>query len=416
MLKKFLYSDDFFTRKGLTNMGIAKRAQAIKPSPTLATAAKAKAMKAQGIDVVDFGVGEPDFDTPENVKQAGIKAIQSGFTKYTPAGGTDELREAVIEKFKKDNGLDYEKSQILISCGAKHSLYNIAEALFDPGDEVIIPSPYWVSYPDQALLNDAVPVIVETTEQDGFRLSAKQLEKAITAKTKALVLNSPSNPTGLAYDKKTLEDIASIAVQKGIYVISDEIYEKLLYDGFQHISIASLGREIKDLTLVVNGVSKSHSMTGWRIGYAAGPKDVISAMANIQSQSTSNPTSISQKAALEALRGPQDFIATMNVEFDKRRRYMVDRLNKINGMSCLMPVGAFYAFPRVSELFNKSAGAKKINNSSDLATYLLDEARVALVSGDAFGADAYIRLSYATSMENITKGLDRIEQAVAELT
>jgi aspartate aminotransferase len=396
-------------------MRIAKRAQAIKPSPTLATAAKAKAMKAQGIDVVDFGVGEPDFDTPENVKQAGIKAIQSGFTKYTPAGGTDELKEAVIEKFKKDNNLLYEKSQILISCGAKHSLYNIAEALFDPGDEIIIPSPYWVSYPDQVLLNDAVPVIVETTEAEGFKLSARKLEKALSKKTKALILNSPSNPTGLAYDRKTLEEIASVAVKHKLTVISDEIYEKLIYDGFTHQSIASLGPEIKDLTIVVNGVSKSHAMTGWRIGFAAGPKDVITAMANIQSQSTSNPTSISQKAALEALRGPQDFIGTMNIEFDKRRKYMVERLNKMPGVSCIMPVGAFYAFPNVSKLFGKSADGKMIRNSSDLATFLLEEAKVALVSGDAFGADPYIRLSYATSMENIQKGLDRIEKAVSSL-
>ncbi len=396
-------------------MGIAKRAQAIKPSPTLATAAKAKSMKAQGIDVVDFGVGEPDFDTPENVKHAGIKAIQSGFTKYTPAGGTDELKEAVIDKFREDNRLLYEKTQVLISCGAKHSLYNIAEALFDPGDEVIIPSPYWVSYPDQVLLNDAVPVIVETTEEEGFKLSARKLEKAITGKTKALILNSPSNPTGLAYDKKTLEDIAALAVKHKIYVISDEIYEKLIYDGFTHTSIASLGPEIKNLTIVVNGVSKSHAMTGWRIGYAAGPRDVVTAMANIQSQSTSNPASISQKAAVEALRGPQNFIGTMNAEFDKRRRYMVDRLNKMEGVSCLMPVGAFYAFPRVSSFYGKSAKDKHIKNSADLAAYLLDDARVALVSGDAFGADAYIRLSYATSMENIQKGIDRIEKALTEL-
>ncbi len=396
-------------------MGIAKRALSIKPSPTLATAAKAKAMKSQGIDVVDFGVGEPDFDTPDNVKQAGIKAIQSGFTKYTPAGGTDELKEAVMEKFKRDNGLHYEKSQILISCGAKHSLYNIAEALFDPGDEVIIPSPYWVSYPDQVLLNDATPVIVETTEEEGFKLSAEKLEKAITRKTKALVLNTPSNPTGLAYDKQTLADIAALAVKHNIYVISDEIYEKLIYDGFTHTSIASLGAEIQKLTIVVNGVSKSHSMTGWRIGYAAGPKDVITAMANIQSQSTSNPTSISQKASVEALRGPQDFIQKMNIEFDKRRRYMVDRLNSISGISCIKPVGAFYAFPNVSKLYGKSAGGKTIKNSSDLSTLLLEDAKVALVAGDAFGADAYIRLSYATSMENIQKGLDRIEKAVMML-
>jgi aspartate aminotransferase len=405
----------FFDRKGTISMSIAKRASAIKPSPTLATAAKAKAMKAQGIDVVDFGVGEPDFDTPENVKQAGIKAIQSGFTKYTPAGGTDELKDAVIDKFKKDNNLSYERSQVLISCGAKHSLYNIAEALFDPGDEVIIPAPYWVSYPDQVLLNDATPIIVETTAEEGFTLTAKKLEQAVTKRTKALVLNSPSNPTGLAYDRKTLEEIAAVAVRHQFYVISDEIYEKLLYDGFKHYSIASLGKEIKDLTIVVNGVSKSHAMTGWRIGYAAGPKDVLSAMANIQSQSTSNPCSISQKAAVEALRGPQDFIATMNVEFDKRRRTMVERLNTMKGVSCLMPVGAFYAFPDVSRLFGKSVNGKTIKGSADLATYLLEDAQVALVSGDAFGADAYIRLSYATSMESILKGLDRIEKAFSRL-
>lgn len=396
-------------------MGIAKRALAVKPSPTLATAAKAKTMKAQGIDVVDFGVGEPDFDTPENVKEAAKRAIQAGFTKYTPASGTDELKEAVVEKFKRDNGLAYERSQVLISCGAKHSLYNIAEALFDPGDEVIIPSPYWVSYPDQVILNDATPIIVETTEDERFKLSAKKLENAVTHKTKAVILNSPSNPTGLAYDKKTLEEIAAVAVKHKLYVISDEIYEKLIYDGFQHFSIASLGSEIKDLTIVVNGVSKSHAMTGWRIGYAAGPQDVITAMANIQSQSTSNPTSISQKAAVEALRGPQDFIQVMNSEFDKRRKYIVERLNRITGMSCLMPVGAFYAFPRVSPLFGKRVNGKLIRNSSDLAAYLLEEAKVALVSGDAFGADAYMRLSYATSMEIIVKGLDRIERAVNKL-
>jgi aspartate aminotransferase len=396
-------------------IGIAKRAKAIKPSPTLAMAAKAKAMKAQGIDVVDFGVGEPDFDTPENVKQAGIKASQSGFTKYTPASGTDELKEAVVEKFKKDNGLSYERSQVLISCGAKHSLYNIAEAIFDPGDEVIIPSPYWVSYPDQVLLNDATPVIVETTEQEGFRISAAKLEKAVTKKTKAIVLNSPSNPTGLAYDRKTLEEIAEVAVKHRIYVISDEIYEKLVYDGFKHFSIASLGQEIKDLTIVVNGVSKSHAMTGWRIGFAAGPKDVITAMANIQSQSTSNPASISQKAAVEALNGPQDFLPVMNTEFDKRRKYMVERLNTMQGISCLMPVGAFYAFPNTAKLYGRSAQGKTIRNSSDLAAYLLESAKVALVSGDSFGADAYIRLSYATSMENIVKGMDRIEAAANAL-
>ena len=397
-------------------MGIAKRATAIKPSPTLATAAKAKAMKAEGIDVVDFGAGEPDFDTPGNIKEAAIQAIKAGFTKYTPAGGTDELKQAVVEKFRNDNGLHYEKSQILISCGAKHSLYNIAEALFDPGDEVIIPSPFWVSYPDQVLLNDAKPVIAETTEEEGFKLTAKKLETFITKRTKALILNSPSNPTGLAYDRPALEALAATALKHGIYVISDEIYEKLVYDGFTHVSIASLGGEIQDRTIVVNGVSKSHSMTGWRIGYAAGPADVIKAMSSIQSQSTSNPTSISQKAALEALKGPQDALKTMNAEFDKRRKYMVDRLNAMKGVSCVMPVGAFYAFPNIASTFDrKTADGIVIKNSSDLAAYLLEGAKVALVSGDAFGADNYMRLSYATSMEVITKGLDRIEEAMGKL-
>lgn len=379
-------------------------------------AAKAKMMKAQGIDVIDFGVGEPDFDTPENVKEAGKKAIQAGFTKYTPAAGTDELKQAVVEKFKRDNNLEYEKSQIIISCGAKHSLYNIAQALFNPRDEVIIPSPYWVSYPDQAILNDAKPVIVRTIEKEGFKLSPKKLEKAITKKTKAIIINSPSNPTGLAYDRTTLEAIAAIALKHKVYIISDEIYEKLIYDNFKHFSIAEIGPEIKDITIVVNGVSKSHSMTGWRIGYAAGPKDVIAAMANIQSQSTSNPTSISQKAAVEALRGPQDFIRTMNIEFDKRRKYMVDRLNKMKGITCLMPVGAFYAFPNISAQFGaQTPDGKPIKNSGDMATYLLERAKVALVSGDAFGANNFMRLSYATSMDNVVRGLDRIEEAVNNL-
>jgi len=372
-------------------------------------------MKAQGIDVIDFGIGEPDFDTPDNIKSAGIQAIQSGYTKYTPAGGTDELKEAIIDKFIRDNGIHYEKAQIIISCGAKHSLYNIAEAIFDPDDEVIIPAPYWVTYPDQVLLNDAKPVIIETAENEGFKLTGKQFERAITKKTKALVLNTPSNPTGLAYDKKTLEDIAYTAVKHNIIVISDEIYEKLIYDGFQHISIASLGPEIKNLTIVVNGVSKSHAMTGWRIGYAAGPKDIIAAMVNIQSQSTSNPTSSSQKAALEALRGAQDSVRAMNIEFDSRRKYIVDRLNQMKGVSCQRPVGAFYAFPKVSSLFGKRSNGNVIKSASDLVAYLLEEAKVSLVSGDAFGADSYVRLSYATSMDNIKKGLDRIEAALQRL-
>lgn len=394
---------------------LSERAKKIKPSPTLSIDAKAKAMKAQGIDVVNFGVGEPDFDTPEHIKEAAIKALRDGFTKYTPVGGIDEFKEAIIAKFKKDNDLEYEKDEIIVSCGAKHSLYNIAQALYGPGDEVLIPSPYWVSYPDQVLLNDAVPVFVKTYEKDNFMVSPDALESRITKKTKALILNSPSNPTGLTYDKKSLEAIAEIVLRHDIYVISDEIYEKLVYDGFEHISIASLNKEIKKRTIVVNGLSKSYAMTGWRIGYAAGPKDIIKAMTNIQSQSTSNPTSIAQKAAVAALTGPQDFTSMMRTEFDKRRRFLVERLNAIDGVSCIKPTGTFYTFPDISKLYGKKAGSRAINSSLDFALYLLEDAKVALVHGDAFGDDNYIRISYATSMENISKGLERIKEAISGL-
>ncbi|MEK7238685.1 MAG: pyridoxal phosphate-dependent aminotransferase, partial [Nitrospirota bacterium] len=394
-------------------MRLSKKTYSVKPSPTLAIDAKAKSLKASGVDVISFGVGEPDFDTPENIKEAAIKAIRSGFTKYTPVGGTDELKTAIIEKLKKDNGLIYEKNEIIVSCGAKHCLYNIAEALYDAGDEVILPAPYWVSYPDQIVLNSAAPVIVKTDEGNAFKITPEILEANLSKKTKALILNSPSNPTGLAYDRKSLEAIAEIAVKHDFYIISDEIYEKLIYDGFEHVSIASLGDEIKQRTIVVNGISKSYAMTGWRIGFAAGPKDIINAMTNIQSQSTSNPASISQKAAVEALTGTQDFISKMVSEFDKRRKYMVEKLNSIKGVSCIKPVGAFYAFPNVSSYYGRSFKGNLIKSSMDLSAYLLDEAKVAVVPGAAFGDDRYIRLSYATSMENIQKGLDRIESALS---
>ncbi|BCB96716.1 aminotransferase [Dissulfurispira thermophila] len=394
---------------------LADRVKKIKPSPTLAMDARAKAMKAQGLDIVNFGVGEPDFDTPEHVKEAAIKAIRDGFTKYTPVGGIDELKEAIIEKFKIDNNLEYTKEEILVSCGAKHSLYNIAQALYAPGDEVIIPSPYWVSYPDQVLLNDAVPVFLSTYEEDNFMLRPEVLESKITKKTKAIILNSPSNPTGLTYDRKTLQAIAEIALKHNIYIISDEIYEKLVYDDIEFVSIASLDKEVKNKTIVVNGLSKSHAMTGWRIGYAAGPKDIIKAMTNIQSQSTSNPTSIAQKAAVAALTGPQDFISIMHAEFDRRRKFLVDGLNSIEGVRCLKPTGAFYAFPNISKLYGKKAGERRVDSSLDMAMYLLEDARVALVHGEAFGNDAYIRISYATSMENIDKGLERIKEAMSRL-
>lgn len=393
----------------------SERSLSVKPSPTLAVDAKAKALKASGVDIIGFGAGEPDFDTPSNIKDAAIKAINDGFTKYTPVGGTDELKEAIIEKFKKDNGLTYQKDEIVVSCGAKHSLYNIAEAFFNPGDEVLIPAPYWVSYPDQVVLNDAVPVTVMTDEKNSFIVTPELLEEKLSEKTKALILNSPSNPTGLAYDRKSLEAIADMAVKHDFYIISDEIYEKLTYDGFEHISIASLNDKIKERTIVVNGLSKSHSMTGWRIGFAAGHRDVIKAMTKIQSQSTSNPTSIAQKAAVEALNGPQDFFPPMLAEFDKRRKYMVERLNKMEGVTCVKPVGAFYTFPNVSAHYGKKFNGREINSSLDLSAYFLEEASVAAVPGIAFGDDRYIRLSYAISLENIEKGLDRIESALNKL-
>lgn len=397
-------------------MSLSERVKKVKPSPTLAVDAKAKAMKAQGIDVVGFGAGEPDFDTPDNIKDAAIRAIRDGFTRYMPVPGTDELKDAVIAKLKKDNGLSYERTEVIVSTGAKHSLYNIAQALYGPGDEVIIPAPYWVSYPDQVLLNDATPVIVRTKAEDGFVLTPGAFRAAITPRTKALILNSPSNPTGMGYDRAALEAIAKVAVEHGVYVVSDEIYEKVVYDGFEHVSIASLGDDIKALTLTVNGLSKSHAMTGWRMGYAAGPKEVIGAMSKVQSQSTSNTCSIVQKASVEALNGPQDFIGVMVAEFDKRRKYILERLEAIPGIECPRPVGAFYVFPKVSHYYGRSRADKKITSSSELSTYLLDEAKVAVVSGDAFGADEYIRLSYALGMADIEKGLDRIEKALGELS
>lgn len=394
---------------------LSERARKIKPSPTLAIDSKAKALKSEGIDVINFGVGEPDFDTPENIKEAAIKAIRDGFTKYTPVGGIDKLKDAIIEKFIRDNNVHYSREEIIVSCGAKHSLYNIAQALFGPGDEVIIPTPYWVSYPDQVLLNDATPVFAKTEEKDGFILSPEKLESLITEKTKALILNSPSNPTGLTYDRGSLERIAEVCIRRGIYIISDEIYEKLVYAGTSHVSIASIDKEIKERTIVVNGLSKSHAMTGWRIGFAAGPKEIIKAMTNIQSQSTSNPNSIAQMAAVEALSGPQESVQRMVEEFDRRRRFMIAGLNSIDGVSCLTPNGAFYAFPNISSFFGKSCEGIRISGSSDLALYLLERASVALVSGEAFGEANNIRLSYATSMENIEKGIERIRDALMKL-
>jgi len=397
-------------------MKLAARVSRITPSPTLAMTATAKAMAAQGIDVVDFSSGEPDFDTPEPVKAAAEAAIRAGFTKYTPSSGIDELRQAIADKFQTEQGLRYEKSQILVSCGAKHSLYNVAEALLEAGDEIIIPTPYWVSYADQALLNDATPVLLPTREDLGYAINPEELQKLVTPRTKAIIVNSPCNPTGATYDKRTLEAIATIAVKHNILIISDEIYEKVLYDGAKHISIATLGAEVAERTVIINGVSKAYAMTGWRIGYAAGPKPLLTAMANIQSQSTSNPCSISQKAAVAALKLGGPFTEKMVVEFDRRRKVMVERLNTIPGVSCRMPGGAFYAFPNISGVLGRKGPNGPITSPQELADYLLKEAYVAVVPGEPFGSQHHVRLSYATSMDVITKGLDRIATAFGKLT
>ncbi|MCJ7748408.1 MAG: pyridoxal phosphate-dependent aminotransferase [Desulfobacterales bacterium] len=394
---------------------LSNRAKSLKPSPTLAINAKAKSMQSQGIHVISFGAGEPDFDTPENIKQAAKKALDEGFTKYTPVGGIDELKDAIIKKFQRDSGLSYKRSEIIVSCGGKHSFYNLAQAIFDQGDEVIIPSPYWVSYPPMVSLAGGTPVIVETIEKNEFKITPEDLKKAITPRTKALILNSPSNPTGSAYTKKELGKIAEIAISNNFFVISDEIYEKIVYDGFEFVSIASLNDEIRKRTIIVHGVAKTYAMTGWRIGYTAGSEEIISAMNNIQSQSTSNPTSIAQKASVEALIGPQDEVRKMVNAFGQRRNYIVDRLNKMPGVSCYKPIGAFYVFPNFSSYYGKSYEGKRISNSTALADFFLDVARVAVVPGIEFGADPFERLSYATSLEDIREGLDRIEEAINKL-
>ena len=396
-------------------MKLAERVKRIQPSATLAITAKANALRAAGRDIIGFGAGEPDFDTPENIKEAAIQAIRDGFTKYTPVGGIDELKDAIIDKLQNENNLSYSRSQIVASCGAKHTLYNLAQAIFEQGDEVIIPSPYWVSYPDIVLLADGTPVILQTDEADGFKVKQENLRRAITGRTKAIIINSPSNPTGSAYTLSELEALADVIVDAGILVISDDIYDNILYDGLTFYNICNVREVLQEQTIVVNGVSKTYAMTGWRIGYAAGPEEIISAVTKIQSQNTSNPTSISQKASIEALRGDQHSVKSMIKEYKKRRDYIVDSLNKINGLSCLRPQGAFYVFPNVSRVYGSTYGGKTITSSVELAAYLLDAANVAVVPGEAFGNDGYVRLSYATSMENIRRGMERITAAIGDL-
>jgi aspartate aminotransferase len=396
-------------------MKLADRVNRIQPSPTLAIDAKAKALRAQGIDVIGFGAGEPDFDTPVTIKDAAKKAVDSGFTKYTPVGGTEDLKDAIIIKMKRDHGLDYSRDEVSVACGAKHSLYNISQALIQEGDEVIIPAPYWVSYPDQVLLAGGTPVFIETDESSVFKITPVQLEKAITPRTKALILNSPCNPTGTSYTVDELKAIGQVCLKHDFLIISDDIYERLLYDGLVFSSIAQVVPELKSRVVVVNGVSKTYSMTGWRIGYACGPKELIAAMTKLQSQSTSSAASISQKAAAAAIAGPQDVVAAMVVEYEKRRTFIVQRLNAMPGVTCFNSTGAFYVFPNFSGFYGKSFNGRQISNSTDFADYLLEQARVAVVPGVAFGADRYVRISYVVSMENIALGMDRIEEALANL-
>jgi len=396
-------------------MFISQRAQRTHPSPTLAITAKARKMREEGIDVLSFGAGEPDFDTPEFVKDAAIAALREGFTKYTPTAGIEPLRKAIGEKLWRDNGLKYEPNQIIVTCGGKHALYNAFQVICDPGDEVIIPAPYWVSYPEMVKLADGVPVFVYADESTGFVPTVDAIREKITARTRAIVVNSPCNPTGAVFPRQTLKEIAALALKHDLYIVSDEIYEKMVYDGHEHFSIASLSEEVKKRTILVNGVSKAYSMTGWRIGYAAAEPELIAAMTRIQDQSTSNPTSIAQRAALAALQAPDDAVKQMVAAFAERRRAIVDGLNSIPGFRCTEPGGAFYAFPNVSALYGKRWGDRIINHSDAFAEYLLEVARVAVVPGSGFGADENIRLSYACSLDTIRNGIARIAEAVQAL-
>jgi aspartate aminotransferase len=402
-------------------MKLSKRIQKVKPSATLALTALANKLKSQGIDVIGFGAGEPDFDTPVSIKNAAIHAIETGKTKYTPAGGIVELKQAVTAKFRRDNNLEYKISEVTVNCGGKHSFYNLMQVILDEGDEVIIPAPYWVSYPPMVTLADGVPVILQCSEENGFKIVPEQLKSAITPRTRAVVINSPSNPTGAAYTREELEALAGALDGRDILIISDDIYESILYDGRRFVNMANISDAIKGMTIILNGVSKAYSMTGWRIGYMAGNETIIKAIETLQSQSTSNPTSISQWASVEALAGDQSVIDDMMVAFARRRKLIADGLDGIPGITCRKPDGAFYAFPRVSEVYKMkgwsdiAAKYKNEFNSSSLCSYLLDEARVAVVPGVEFGNDEYLRLSFALSDEQITRGVTRIDEAVRRL-
>lgn len=396
-------------------MQLAQFTRHLKPSETLAISAKAKALRAQGRDVIDFSVGEPDFNTPANVIQAAERAMAEGFTKYTQASGLPALRQAIADKLRRENDLHYEPEQIVVSCGAKHALYNLAMVLVDPGDEVIIPGPYWVTYPAQVEMAGGVPVIIPTTAAEGFKITGEVLQRYLTPATKGIILNSPCNPTGAVYAPEELQDLADVLCDTDLYVITDEIYEHMVYDGLRQVSIATLSADLKERCIVINGLSKSYAMTGWRLGFCAGPADVTAACGHLQSQSTSNPTAFAQMAAIEALTGPQDSVHAMTAAFVERRDFVVARLNAIDGISCPMPQGAFYTFPKISALFGRRAGGGALSSSPAVVDYLLDAAGIALVPGEAFGADDHVRLSYAASMEALRTGLDRLDHAVQQL-
>ncbi len=395
---------------------LANRTALIKPSVTLAIAAKAGKLRAEGVDVVNFSAGEPDFDTPQHIKDAAIEALRRGMTKYTDVKGIEPLRDAIAQKYQKEYDLSYRKEDVLVSCGAKHSLYNLLQAVVNPDDEVLIPAPYWVSYSDMALLAGGVPKLIPTSEETGFRITPAQLQSALTAKTRVFFLNSPCNPTGASYNRDELLALGAVLQKHDCLIFADDIYEKIIYDGFQVHNLVTLCPSLRDRTMIINGVSKTYAMTGWRIGYALGPSDVIAAAGKIQSQSTSNPTSIAQAAALQAIRGPQDEVTMMVREFEKRRNVIVDQLNAIPGMHCLKPEGAFYVFPNIAGLLGKSGNGKKISSPCDVADYLLDEAKVAGVPGEDFGSREHIRFSYATSLADIEKGCARIGSAVSKLS
>ena len=398
-------------------MKFSERILNINPSMTLAIDAKAREMKTRGEDVIGFGAGEPDFNTPERIKQAGISAIENNETRYTPVGGTDLLKEAIIAKLKRDSGLVYEKNQILASCGAKHSFYNLAQVLWQAGDEVIIPAPYWVSFPEIVTLSGARPLIIHTGAEQDFKITAEQIENAVTPNTRAIVINSPSNPTGSAYNNDELEKLAECALRQGLLIISDEIYEQIVFDGFHHTSIASISKEVQKQCVVINGVSKSYAMTGWRIGYiAAGDPEIVKQVSKLQGQSTSNPCATSQAASIEALAGSLDEVHAMVREFEKRRNIIVERLTQIPGVSCRKPTGSFYSFPDFSGIYGKKdTNGKVLKGSLDLSDYLLSTNKVAIVPGIAFGADAHARLAFAMSLEKIEEGTHRIKEAVSKL-